>query len=292
MSMQAVLAWDIKAELGEGPMWSPRDNALWFVDINKGHLHRHSGTSQTSYEIGGRPSFVFPRAAGGLLVGSGHDLLHVEDGGVVQTLATVDMHGGNRTNDATTDSDGRLWFGTMDDGESEPHGRVYRYDGAIAEMGGACTVTNGPAISSDGRTLYHVDTLAGTIWKYALGACEELRDGTVFAQIDPADGWPDGVTVDAEGCVWVGLWNGWAARRYDARGKLVGEVVVPCANVTKVAFGGPDLTTGYITTARKGLSNAALAEQPVAGGLFSFAAPAPGNPVVPVREAAASKFEA
>jgi sugar lactone lactonase YvrE len=202
------------------------------------------------------------------------------------------MHGGNRTNDATTDLDGRLWFGTMDDGESEPHGRVYRYDGGITEMGGACTITNGPAISPDGHTLYHVDTLAGTIWQYALGDGDELGDGTVFAQIDPADGWPDGVTVDAEGCVWVGLWNGWAARRYDAEGKLVGEVAMPCANVTKVAFGGPGLKTGYITTARKGLSKAALVEQPLAGGLFSFAAPAPGVAVVPVREAAASELEA
>ena len=91
------------------------------------------------------------------------------------------------------------------------------------------------------------------------------------------------MTIDSEGCLWVALWGGWAVRRYAPDGTLLASVAMPCANVTKVAFGGTDLATAFVTTARVGLSDAELADQPLAGGLFAFDAPAPGVPLPAVR---------
>jgi sugar lactone lactonase YvrE len=285
-TLAATLLWPCAAQLGEGPIWLSARNELWFVDIKQGRLHCLTPASgeRRVFDLGGAPSFIVPMSDGALLVGSGRKLLRVKQGVVTDTVATIDMPAHNRTNDATVDPAGVLWFGTMDDEETAATGRVYRFDGTLSEAGGACTITNGPAVSPDGRWLYHVDTLAGLIWRFAIGdEARTLRDGTVFVRIDPKDGHPDGVTIDSEGCVWVGLWGGWSARRYGPDGTLRATVTVPCANVTKVAFGGPELRTGYITTARVGLSASALEGQPDAGGLFSFAAPAAGLAATPLR---------
>lgn len=281
---QTRLLWPVAATLGEGPAWI--DGALWFVDIKHGMIHRYDPASDArdSYAVGGAPSFIVPTTEGDFLVGNGRALQRFDGVTLQAPVATVAMPAHNRTNDATVDAAGRLWFGTMDHEEALPTGAVYRFDGgSIVAVGGECTITNGPAISPDGRLLYHVDTLAGTIYRFDIATGAVLREGTVFTTIDPADGNPDGVTVDAEGCVWVGLWGGWEARRYAPDGTLLARIAVPCGNVTKVAFGGPDLRTGYITTARAGLSDEALAEQPLAGALFAFDAPAPGMPLPAVR---------
>ena len=281
---QSRLVWPVAATLGEGPAWV--DGVLWFVDIKSGAIHRYDPGTDTreSFAVGGAPSFIVPTADGALLVGNRGALQLFDGAALGAPIATMPMPDHNRTNDATVDPQGRLWFGTMDDEESRPSGAVHTYDGdSITVVGGECTITNGPAISPDGRFLYHVDTLAGTIHRFDIATDAQLRDGTLFATIAPEDGNPDGVTVDAEGCVWVGLWGGWEARRYAPDGSVLMRVALPCANVTKVAFGGPDLRTGYVTTARAGLSDADLAAQPLAGGLFAFDAPAPGLPLPAVR---------
>ena len=262
------------------------DAALWFVDIKGGALHRYdpaTGVGST-IAVGGHPSFVLPTDAGGPIVGSGTALHIVRDGVLGDPIVMVDTPAHNRTNDAVVDPSGRLWFGTMDDGETKATGAVHLFDGEhVVVAGGHCVITNGPAISPDGRWLYHVDTLGGTITRFDIAANDRLVDGEVFATIDPADGYPDGASIDSEGCVWIGLWGGWQARRYAPDGTLLATVAVPCANVTKVGFGGKDLKTGFITTARAGLSDATLADQPLAGGLFAFDAPAPGVAITPVR---------
>lgn len=285
-TFKVSVAWPCAALLGEGPIWLPETGALWFVDIKSGRLHclTPANDERQIFDLGGSPSFVVPMTDGDLLVGNHRDLVRVENGRATGVVASIDMPAHNRTNDAVVDPAGRLWFGTMDDDGTAPTGRVYRFDGTLAEAGGASTITNGPTVSPDGRWLYHVDTLAGTIWRFDIGGgASTLRDGAVFVRIDPTDGLPDGVTIDAEGCVWVGLWGGWCARRYGPDGRLRETVRLPCANVTKVALGGADLRTGYITTARAGLSATDLAAQPDAGGLFIFEAPAPGLPTTPLR---------
>jgi xylono-1,5-lactonase len=273
-TIDARLIWDAKATLGEGPAWIGREGALWFVDIKGGKVHRYDPASddRRSFEVGGMPSFLVPASGGKLLVGSVDGLYLLEEGALIGPVAKIDMPAHNRTNDATVDASGRLWVGTMDNDESAATGAIYLFDGgAPRAVGGECCITNGPAVTADGNTIYYVDTLAGTISRCDISTDTSLAAGEVL------------VTIDAEGCVWVGLWGGWQARRYAPDGTLLATVKFPCANVTKVTFGGPDLRTGYATTARAGLSEADLAEQPLAGGLFAFDAPAPGAPLPELR---------
>ena len=131
-------------------------------------------------------------------------------------------------------------------------------------------VTNGPAISPDGRTLYHVDTLERRLVAHAIGEDGTLGEGQTFVEFTGDEGYPDGAICDAEGGVWIGFYGGWAARRFDASGAMTDEVRFPVANVTKVAIGGPDGRTAYATTARQGLSAEELAAQPLAGDVFTF----------------------
>lgn len=270
----------IAAALGEGPVWWPEDGALWFVDIKGGRLHRHcaQGGAARTVETGGQPSFVLPAHDGRLVVGSNGQVLALHaDGSGREVLCDMAMPAHNRTNDATVDLHGRLWFGTMDDAELRATGALYCLDRAqLSCLGGAAVVTNGPAVSRDGATLYHVDSGARTIWRHAIGDGPVLHRSEVFVQLAAADGFPDGVVLDSEDCLWVALWDGWQVRRYAADGRLLLTVDLPCARVTKIAFGGPDLRTAYITTARVGLDAGQLAQQPLAGALFAFDAPVPG----------------
>lgn len=278
--------WPVEALLGEGPVWLPDEQALRFVDIKRGLLHRYHPASEAreTLDVGGKPSFIVPEAGGGLLVGSGHAIHRLDDDRLGEAVATIPQPAHNRTNDATVDAEGRLWFGTMDDDEQAPNGAVWRLgrDG-LHRAGGEAVVTNGPAVSADGRFLYHVDSGRRTIRRFPLGEGLVLTDGEVFLQLGEADGHPDGVVVDSEDCLWVALWDGWGLRRYAPDGTLLLHIPFPCARVTKVALGGPDLTTAYVTTARIGLDDAALAEQPLAGALFAFTAPAPGRVLPRVR---------
>jgi xylono-1,5-lactonase len=279
--IKSELIWPLTATLGEGPVWLDDERALWFVDIKQGHLHRHrpeTGACDT-FVFGGRPSFVVPVSGGGMIVGDGATLVRGDGGRRGAIVGKITMPPGNRTNDATVDSKGCLWFGTMDDGENESTGRIYRFDGKIREMGGACVISNGPAISPDGGSLYHVDSAAGLVWRFTIDTGGLLTDGNILIRCDISKGHPDGVVVDSEGCLWIGMWGGWCVRRYSDQGEFMADVPLPCANVTKIAFGGEDLLTAYVTTARAGLSKAALIDQPLAGGLFAFAAPVAGLPV-------------
>ena len=275
----ASLLWPLQARLGEGPAWI--GGALWFVDIEGRSLHRYSPVSddRRSFTMPGRASFVLPVSDGSMLVGMELSLQRVRDGVVQEEVARVGGDRHCRTNDATVDPKGRLWFGTLDLGFKSPTGSVFRFDShGVHAVGGNCPITNGPAVSPDGNTLYHVDTTAGLVWAFDISTRETLEDGRVFASIDPADGAPDGVTIDSEGCLWVALWGGWAVRRYAPSGELLASIAVPCSQVTKIAFGGDDLRTAFVTSARLGLSGEALSHQPDAGGLFAFQAPAPGLP--------------
>lgn len=267
----------VQATLGEGPIWVERDRALWFVDIKAPCVYRLDPPS------GRLDRWASPAQVGWLLPGA-HDAflaglqtgLHRFDpasGAFALVSAVEPRHPGNRLNDAVADPAGVVWFGSMDDGESEPTGRYYRYDrGIVSEVGLApVAITNGPAVSPDGRTLYVVDTLGLALDAYTIAADGQVGSGRRFATIDAAEGYPDGVTCDADGGVWLGLWNGWEARRYAANGTVTHRVRFPVANVTKVALGGPDGRTAYATTALKGLSPTALAAQPLAGDIFMFA---------------------
>ena len=280
----ATSVWSLGAELGEGPVWVAQDRALWFVDIKRRQIHRLDPATddRRSWDAPEQIGFCLPASRDRFVAGlqSGLHLFDRDSGRFFQLASGEPDRPGNRINDGVVDPSGRLWFGTMDNSESEPAGRFYRFEGGRVIDAGLppMTITNGPAVSPDGRTLYHVDTLAGAVHASAIAADGTLGPSRLFVRIAPAEGFPDGPTVDAEGCVWVGLYGGWEARRYAPTGELIGRMRFPTANVTKVAFGGDDLRTLYATTARQGLSREALADQPEAGNLFAATVDVPGLP--------------
>jgi sugar lactone lactonase YvrE len=276
MSAAPASVCAVHATLGEGPVWIERDEALWFVDIKQRKVHRFdpSGRSLFSWEAPRQIGWILPAADDGLIAGLQDGLYRFDPAsGAFARFAEVEPdRPGNRLNDAATDASGRIWFGSMDDGEAAATGRFYLFDrGAISETGLApVAITNGPALSPDGRLLYHTDTLGQVIHVSDVGEGGRLGPAREFVRFAPGEGHPDGPTVDCEGCLWTGLYGGWQARRYAPDGKLLETVEFPVSNITKLAFGGPDLRTVYATTAAKGLDEAALARQPEAGNLFSF----------------------
>ena len=272
--------WPIAAELGEGPVW--HDDALWFVDIKKHLVHRYTPATgeRRSWQAPEQVGFVLPSRGGAFIAGLQSGLYRFDpDSGVFERIVEVEPDiPSNRLNDGVVDPAGRLWFGTMDNGEKAKTGAFYSfYRGALrrSEVEGIA-ITNGPAISPDGRTLYWVDTLGGTMSACAIAADGGLRESRLVVRIPPTEGHPDGPTIDAEGCIWISLYAGWEARRYAPSGELLQRVRFPVSNITKIAFGGPDLRTAYATTARQLLSADVIAGQPQIGDLFEFAVDVPG----------------
>jgi sugar lactone lactonase YvrE len=277
----------VGAILGEGPVWVARERALWFVDIKGKRLHRfdpEAGRLRT-WNAPAQPGWILPATDGGLVVGlqGGIHRFDPETGAFAMVAPVEADRPGNRLNDACTDPAGRIWLGSMDDGERAATGRFYRFEnGQVTESGlPAVSITNGPAVSPDGRLLYHTDTIGRIIHVADLHDDGTLGSQRVFARIEDGAGYPDGPTVDSEGYLWTGLFAGWAVRRYAPDGTLAETVRFPTANITKIAFGGGDLKTVYATTAAKDLDDAARRTQPDAGNLFSFRVEVPGAPVTP-----------
>jgi len=267
---------EIGAELGEGPVWDARDGALWFVDIKNRKVHRYDpeNREQRAWEAPESVGFVFPAESGGFVAGLKSGLFNFDSAtGAFDRIASVESDKpDNRLNDGAVDQAGRLWFGTMDNNEKEKSGAFYRFanDQVTATGIGDMVVTNGPAVSPDGRTLYLVDTFRRRIEQAEIHDDGSLGDRRPFVTIEQGAGFPDGPTVDSEGAVWIGLYSGWSARRYSAAGELIATVKFPAANVTKLAFGGDGLRTVFATTARHGLSDEQRQKQPLAGHLFQF----------------------
>ena len=274
--------WPLAAELGEGPVWVQRDHALWFVDIKKQQVHRYDPAdgSKNSWDAPEQVGFVFPAERGGFVAGLQSGLYHFDDkSGGFELIAKVEADKpDNRLNDGIVDPQGRLWFGTMDNKEKAKSGAFYCFaDGKVTATGiDDIAITNGPAVSPDGRLLYLVDTLKGTIEVADIGDDGSLDNRRPFTRIEKSDGHPDGPTIDSNGYLWISLYAGWEVRRYSPAGDLVERVRFPVANITKIAFGGEDLRTAYATTARQLLKPEDIAKQPQIGDLFEFRVDVPG----------------
>lgn len=277
--------WPVDAELGEGPLWSTASQCLWFVDILGCRLHRFDPATDEhrSWDTPSRPGFVAELDDGGLLVGLAHGLYRFDaTTGAFALLVPVEPgRDENRLNDGAVGPHGRLWFGTKNEPETAATGGWFSWSGC----GGAVkheegyVVTNGPAFSPDGLTLYHCDSMTRRVLARTVSSHGQLGENRLFTEIPEGDGYPDGLAVDNEGCIWVGLFAGWSVRRYDPDGHLLETIALPCANVTKPAFGGPDGRTLFLTTASVGLDEAARKAQPLAGGLFAARADVPGRPL-------------
>lgn len=276
--------WPLAATLGEGPVWHAENNALYFVDIKQHKVHRcgEDGGLRQSWSLPDEVGFALPMRGGDFVCGLPGQLMRFSfDSGALDLLHDVETDlPGNRLNDGYIDRHGALWFGSMDNAEVQASGSLYRLQrkgkGQPRRKDKGYVITNGPACSPDGRTFYHTDTLEKTIYAFDIDDAGHLTNKRVFVRI-AGQGYPDGTTVDSDGAVWIALFAGARIERYSARAELIDTVPMPCSNITKIAFGGHDLRTVFVTTARKGLSEEALATEPLAGGLFRFRVPTPGQ---------------
>ena len=257
--------------LGEAPVWDQRTGTLLWVDIKKPAVWRFEpGTGESgSLPVRQHIGFVALTDDPEVVIAglkSGLTRLNITTGAAEPLLAPEPDKPGNRINDGHVGPEGRLFFGTMDDAEKDPTGRFYVWDGKTLEaFGGPFVVTNGPAVSPDGQTLYAVDSPGRMIYTHDL---EDGRPGPARRFVHFEDGWghPDGLAVDAEGHVWACHWGGSRIPRFGPDGAAERIVPVPTAQVTKCAFGGPNLTTLYIATAAIGRDPHI---DPMAGHLFA-----------------------
>jgi len=288
-SSEPIPVWELEAELGEGPVWVEHDQALWFTDIKKQKIHRYDPKSgdRRSWDSPEQVGFILPAEGGGFVAGLQSGLYRFDDrSGDFNLIAEVEPGiPTNRINDGVVDPAGRVWFGTMDNGERAKSGAFYCFhEGQVTRTNlDGIAITNGPAVSPDGKLLYYVDTLRGTIDIADIREDGSLGSTRPFVRIDHREGHPDGPTIDSEGHLWISLYAGWEARRYAPSGELVERVRFPVSNITKIAFGGDNLRTAFATTARQMLSAEQIAEQPLIGALFEFHAEVPGVPCALVR---------
>jgi len=282
--MTAELFLDARAELGEGPVWDEETRRLLWVDILAGALHvTDPETGEDSVvEIGQELGAAAPRVGGGAVLAIRDGFALLDPDGAIRTVAEVEADNpASRMNDGACDRAGRFWAGTMAFAETPGAGALYRLDAdlTVTRMLDGLTVSNGVGWSPDDRTFYFADTPTGSVdaFDFDLGT-GEIENRRRFASIDPGVGAPDGLTVDAEGFVWVALWGGSRVQRYAPDGRLDRELALPASQVTKPAFGGPTLSDLYVTTAWHGLDEAERARQPAAGGVFRLRPGAVGRP--------------
>jgi sugar lactone lactonase YvrE len=282
MDSQVQCAWPVAAVLGEGPVWSAADGTLWFVDIKGSRIHAFNEAtgSRRSFETPEFSAFVFPDRRGGMLCGLRSGLYRFDPASVSFGLITrVDEDKpNNRLNDGCVDAAGRMWFGTMDNEHEQPTGSLYRFArNRLEQMDSGYVITNGPALSPDGRTLYHVDTSRQCVYAFDVDQ-DSLSGKRLLLRVSEADVYPDGPVVDSAGNIWIAMWGGGCVRCYSPQGRLLRSIALPVSQCTKAAFGGADLRTLYITTAAIGLSEDQRASQPLAGALFRVRVDVPGLP--------------
>lgn len=269
--------------LGESPVWSVRERALWWVDIRAPALRRLDPVT------GAVRSFPLPDLCGGVaLSGPGRLVLSMRTGlaafdpahGILTPLLELEPPElDNRLNDTKCDRQGRLWVGTMRDYGAARTGSLYRVGADLVpeRILSPVTVPNALCWSPDDRTLYFADTPEGTIRAYAFDA-DSGRIGAMRLLLEGEAGKPDGATVDAEGCVWNARYGGGAVLRLTPDGRVDRRIEIPASQVTACAFGGPGLRTLFVTTARQRLTPEQLQRQPLAGSLFAVDAGVQGLP--------------
>jgi len=270
----------VRSLLGEGPTWSPRDNALYWVDILTPSVHRYDAATGTDSEtpLGSMVSLVIPKASGGLVVATPGGLMSLDL--ATRRLAPFCHPESERTdiryNDGKCDRRGRLWVGSMDMGAAANRGHLFRVDGdgSWKRADSGFTVPNGIGWSPDNKAMYVTDTYRQTIYRYDF----DLASGTVenrrpLITIAASDGKPDGLTVDDQGCLWVALWDAWHIARFSPEGHLMQRVRVPVPRPTSCCFGGDNLDTLYVTSASLRLNEEQLARAPLSGSLFALSLP-------------------
>ena len=276
LTMNPEVVCEKVSELGEGPLWDPSRKLICWVDILNGHIHEWSPVSKTlnTLQVG--------QMIGAMAIcNDGNYIAAIKEGfgfvnpktGEVEMIENPEGHlPGNRFNDGKCDPAGRFWAGTMPLSEDKPSGSLYMIasDRSAVKREGAITISNGLAWSLDHKVLYFIDTPTLEVVGYDF----DMENGNItnkrtIINIPKEEGFPDGMTIDNEGMLWIAHWGGWQVTRWNpSTGKKLSAIKLPVSNVTSCIFGGESMKDLYITSARKGLSVAELEKQPLAGSLF------------------------
>jgi sugar lactone lactonase YvrE len=275
------LTWEVAAEagaeLGERPVWDPSRNCLIWVDINTGALHQLTaeGGDSVIATAGVPVGAAAPRAGGGyvLAAADGFRLIGTDGTASGPPVRPPGVPAAVRFNDGACDPAGRFWAGTAATDGKTGTGSLYRLDadGSVTEVFGGVTESNGLAWSPDASVFYYTDSgeassrVRAFSFDLESGRLSDERDLIRFA---PGDGIADGLVVDADGCLWIAMWDGGCVRRYSADGEQLGRYPVPVSRPTCPGFGGPGLDELYLTTAREGLTGERREAEPLAGHLL------------------------
>ncbi len=276
--MKTELVHDVKATLGEGPAWDSKTQTIYWVDIFGKRVY---AGGQVLKELDEFIGCLAPCKNGHLILGTHFNIVDLApDSGQMNILATLSPElPTNRINDGKCDPAGRLLLGTMDMKETDPTGTFYSFYGNKATpLFANVTISNGLAWSPDHKIFYYIDTPTRDVrafdYDVTTGQIANLR---VVIHVGESLGWPDGMTSDTDGNLWIALWGGAKVTKWDPRtGQLLEQIAVPALNSSACAFGGKDMNELYITSARKGMSDAELTQYPLSGGLFKVVTKATG----------------
>lgn len=277
---------DAQLTLGEGPSWDAENGLLYWVDIEQYRVYTYDPAKGElrHRDVGQYVGAVAPRQGGGLVMALQHGFYTYDPAtDTTKLIAEPEAHlPNNRFNDGKCDPAGRFWAGSMSLVGESGTGKLYRLDsdGTATPMVDGVSCSNGLAWSPDQQTMYYIDTPTMQVVAYTYDIdTGDIRDSRTAVRFERGMGAPDGMTIDAEGMLWIAHWGGWRVSRWNPNtGEKLTEIAVPAAHVTSCVFAGTDLTELYITTARTGLDAAALEQQPQAGGIFRVKTDVKGMP--------------
>jgi sugar lactone lactonase YvrE len=280
--------FDTPMLLGESPVWHPEEAALYWIDIAGRAVHRFFPDTRAHEEwpLPSEPGCLARSANGEMIVAmrSGVAMLNTTTGSLTPLLDAPYDVTCMRFNDGRCDAAGRLWAGTLYEPRDRPGASLFCIEhGTIRDAGNPVTVSNGVAFSTDNRTLYHADTTAHRIMAYEFDVTTgAIGDGRVFQQFSTDKsqnygGRPDGAAVDSENAYWCAMYEGGRILRLSPSGEVLREIVLPVRCPTMIAFGGHDLRTLYVTTARHNRSAAELQQYPFSGCVLTLQVDVPGR---------------
>ncbi len=276
MAQTPVLIVDAKAALGEGAIWNAAQQELYWINIEGKELHvyRPATNQDIHFSTPTRPGTVVPYKKDEVLIALQNGIHRMNTATGKLTFIIDPIQDSNiRFNDGKCDPAGRFWVGTMHLQYHKGAAVLYRMDrdGSVHQMLDSVTISNGIVWSQDKKTMYYIDTPTGTVEAFDYNdATGNISNRRVVVTVPPGMGSPDGMTIDSNGNLWTAMYGGYAVICWNpATGKMIQKIEVPAPNVTSCAFGGSDLKTLYITTARQGMKEDELAKYPAAGGLFS-----------------------
>ena len=262
-------------KLGEGPVWDEANQYILWLDIIKGEIHQYDAATNIleTFDVDEMIGCIALRESGGFIAGLEHGIAFIDDEKILlQRIADPEENLPNRFNDGKCDGAGRFWAGTMAISEEENQGSLYvmEPDLTLKKKIENVSISNGLAWSADNTIMYYIDSPTRYVFAFDYDIkTGDIDNQRVVVDLTNESGYPDGMTIDEDGMLWIAFYDGWRVTRYDpTTGNILQHIELPVANVTSCTFGGENLNDLYITTASKNMSEDALQQQPHAGKLF------------------------